>query len=73
MTKQKDFYRVSFENNNFSTKDFVTLEGAREYVENHRNPNKPLMTEENKNYWREVSKGMKIHFIQRTEIINEIK
>jgi hypothetical protein len=68
------FFRVEYKDRAFSPLDFDDLEEARKVITDNANgcPDNKYMSEESREYWKEVAKGMKLFEINRTETKTEI-
>ena len=65
----KTFWRVIPRVATFATKDFDSLEDARNYVQEHIDgfPANPNMSDENREYWKEFGRGLRIYHVSRRD------
>lgn len=65
------FYRVIPDCKNFASKDFQELDEAQKYITNYENgcPDNKEISEDNRNYWKEYGKQLKLYEIQETKTL----
>lgn len=68
MEKTHTFYRVVPKNHSFSSSDFATVDGARDYKRGYVEgfPENEKLNDVNRKYWKEQGAGMKIYEVNET-------